>query len=319
MKIKDLQLNQSYTVPLVVVSAVAKETRAKKPYLFLELTDGTDTINGNYWDWLGKDIPVTNDILDVSCTLTEWNGNRQLTIKGLTRNTEKQVTDFMPESDIDISSIYKDAYTLASTINNDTLRNIVLSILKELRLKWVTVPGARKIHHNYVGGTLVHSYNVAKLALAMAENTKGANSDICIAGGLLHDLGKLFTYKINGVAIDITSEGNLYDHLFIGAEFVGNFAEEHIDADDINNYRLLQVLRHIILSHHGKREYGAIVEPACIEAYIVYFADNLDATCEQIRMAAVENEKWTKPIYTLGNRCVLSPEYISYIATVQDE
>jgi 3'-5' exoribonuclease len=289
---------------------MAKETRAKKPYLTLELTDGTDSITGNYWDWLGKDIPAVNDILNVNCVVSEWNGTKQLTIKGLTRNTEKTLMDFSPETDISIATVYKDAYTLASTICNDTLRTLTLAILEELRMAWATVPGAKKVHHNYAGGTLVHSYSVAKIAAAIAENVDGADYDLVVAGALLHDVGKLFTYELNGLSIDLTTDGNLYDHTFIGAEFVGNFAESHVNTDDASTYRVVRLLRHIILSHHGRKEYGAVVEPACIEAYIVHFADYIDATSEQIRKATVDNEMWTKQIYTLGGRACLSPAYV---------
>ena len=197
-------------------------------------------------------------------------------------------------------------------VKDDTLREIALAVLQELQELWITVPGAKQVHHAYVGGTLVHSYSVAKLAGAMA-NAVGANWDLAVVGGMLHDIGKLFTYKVNGVSIDMTSNGMLYEHIFMGAEFIGNFAETHVDVEDPYVYAKVRLLRHIILSHHGDLEYGSPVTPQCIEAYIVHHADNLDATVEQIRAAGEKagESRWSDRIYTLNNRPHLTPLYVN--------
>lgn len=312
MRINELELNKICDITLVVKSATARETRAKKPYLAVEFFDGKDTINGNYWDWTSGNIPAVNAIVDVRAQVTEWQGTKQLNIKSMVLNTTKVLADFIPSSDVDISSTYKDAFSLMSEVKDDTLREIALAVLQELQELWITVPGAKQVHHAYVGGTLVHSYSVAKLAGAMA-NVVGANWDLAVVGGMLHDIGKLFTYKVNGVSIDMTSNGMLYEHIFMGAEFIGNFAETHVDVEDPYVYAKVRLLRHIILSHHGGLEYGSPVTPQCIEAYIVHHADNLDATIEQIRTAGEKagESRWSDRIYTLNNRPHLTPLYVN--------
>ena len=98
--------------------------------------------------------------------------------------------------------------------------------------------------------------------------------------------------------------GRLYEHIFIGAEFVGNFAESHVDVEEPYVYKKVMLLRHIILSHHLSLEYGSPITPQCIEAYIVHHADALDATHEQLRVAskkAPEDSAWTDKLWTLGN------------------
>lgn len=312
MRINELELNKICDITLVVKSATARETRAKKPYLAVEFFDGKDTINGNYWDWTSGNIPAVNAIVDVRAQVTEWQGTKQLNIKSMVLNTTKVLADFIPSSDVDISSTYKDAFSLMSEVKDDTLREIALAVLQELQELWITVPGAKQVHHAYVGGTLVHSYSVAKLAGAMA-NAVSANWDLAVVGGMLHDIGKLFTYKVNGVSIDMTSNGMLYEHIFMGAEFIGNFAETHVDVEDPYVYAKVRLLRHIILSHHGGLEYGSPVTPQCIEAYIVHHADNLDATIEQIRTAGEKagESRWSDRIYTLNNRPHLTPLYVN--------
>lgn len=314
MKIKELQTNDLVDITLVVVSAVARETKSKKPYLAMELYDGTDRINANYWDWAGKNIPPVNAILDINAQVTEWQGIKQLNVKMMKTCTTRTIADFMPTSDYDVANTYKSAYTLLSDVEDDTLRTLALAILEELREYWITVPGAVSVHHNFVGGTLVHSYMVALKAKAMAQVTAGANVDIATVGGFLHDIGKLFTYRVNGVNIDMTANGKLYEHIFMGAEFVGNFAESHVDVEDPYIYGKVRMLRHIILSHHGKLEYGSPVTPQCIEAYIVHYADALDATSEQLRVAsngAPSGSIWTDRLWPLNNKQHLTYSYTS--------
>lgn len=309
-KIKDLVMSSLTDITLVVMSATARETKAKKPYLHLELYDGTDTIQGNYWDWTSGKVPEKNSILDVRAQVTEYMGAKQLNIKSLKLNTERHISEFVPKNGLDISSIYKEAYACALNVKDDFLRNLTLGILEHLSHRWLKIPGAKGVHHAFVGGTLVHSLSVARIACAISKQIPDSNDDLCFVGGLLHDLGKLFTYTLNGITTDMTDEGMLFDHTFIGAEFVGNFAEEA--GISFEDERKLQLLRHIILSHHGKLEYGAAVPPMCIEAHIVNSADGVDASTQQIieHSNKLDNAMWTDRIYTLGNRPQLTTQYV---------
>ena len=314
MKIRELEVNQIVTITLVVKSASARETKAKKPYLQLEFFDGVDTISGNYWDWGGTNIPQANAVLDVKAQVTEWQGAKQLNVKGMTTNTEVPLSDFAPSSGIDANEVYSNAYALITEVKDDFLRSITLAVLEELHDKWLTVPGAKGVHHAYAAGTLIHSYSVACIAKAIAEHTPGANVDLCTVGGILHDIGKLYTYKLNGVAIDMTDEGMMYDHIFMGAEFIGNYADNHYMMDETCMLKL-EMLRHIILAHHGRLEYGSVTVPLSIEAHIVYHADAIDAAAEQVRSqsAKVGNVKWTDRIWPLENRQHLTTQYVAEV------
>lgn len=314
MKIRELEVNQIVTITLVVKSASARETKAKKPYLQLDFFDGVDTISGNYWDWGGTNIPQANAVLDVKAQVTEWQGAKQLNVKGMTTNTEVPLSDFAPSSGIDANEVYSNAYALITEVKDDFLRSITLAVLEELHDKWLTVPGAKGVHHAYTAGTLIHSYSVACIAKAIAEHTPGANVDLCTVGGMLHDIGKLYTYRLNGVAIDMTDEGMMYDHIFMGAEFIGNYADNHYMMDETCMLKL-EMLRHIILAHHGRLEYGSVTVPLSIEAHIVYHADAIDAAAEQVRSqsAKVDNVKWTDRIWPLENRPHLTTQYVAEV------
>ena len=312
MKINEFVVGSMIEADLVVKSAVAKETKAKKPYLSVEFFDGQESISGNYWDWTSGNIPPVNAILTVKAQVTEWQGTKQLNIKSLVACTNRDISEFMPKSAFDIDFIYSAAKQLMLTVEDETLRTIALKALEDLEQLWRLVPGAVSIHHNFVGGTLVHSFNVACLASALAANMDQVNRDLAVVGGMLHDIGKLYTYKIDGVNIDRTANGKLYEHIFMGAEFIGNFAEAHVNIDDPYVYGKVRLLRHIILAHHGSLEFGSPVTPQCIEAYIVHHADALDAAHEQLRVASGKSaatSNWTDKVWGLNNRPHLTMNY----------
>lgn len=315
LKIRDLEVNQNVVLTCIVKTATARETKAKKPYLNIEFYDGTDTISGNYWDWTSGNIPAVNTIVDVTAQVTEWQGAKQLNVKKLVVNTERHLSEFMPTSGFDIAEIYKDAYALMLDVNDDTLRHIAVNILEILQERWLKIPGAVGVHHAYVGGTLVHSLSVARIAKAIAHTIPSANEDLCVVGGMLHDIGKLFTYEIDGISIVMSDEGNLFDHTFIGARFVSNFAETcpGIDLSVPTTEYKIALLTHIILAHHGKLEYGAAVPPLSVEATIVSHADGVDASTQQIieQSRKLDSVVWTDRIYTLSNKKHLTTQFVS--------
>jgi 3'-5' exoribonuclease len=327
MKISELGTG-TQIITLVVMNATARKTKAQKDYLVIEFFDGIDSINGNYWDWQGKVMPEKNTILDVSCQLTEWQGTKQLNVKGMTVNKVEHISTFMPASNNSVGEVYKEAYSLASDIKNYTLRSLAIAALEQWQHDWLMVPGAKTIHHNYVGGTLIHSVSIAKLAKAMAQLVPGANEDLCVAGGLLHDIGKLQAYKLSGVTIDMTHIGMLMDHSSLGIEMITNVSTLVPNCDQ----NASNLLKHIIISHHGIMEHGASVTPVCIEAYIVHHADALDAEAEQIR-AMCKNDTgaaWTDRVWALNNKPHLTPRYINevldcevdhyvYVETLEDQ
>lgn len=310
IKIDDLVIGSKCNVPLVVKTVTAKETKTGKPYLFFELYDGTEAIVGNYWDWNGNVKPEKNTILNVVGKVDVWMGKKQININALTTNTDLELAEFMPASEHDLGEAYKFAYSFLSSVTNDTLRSIALGLLEDEQALWITVPGAKTVHHAYVGGTLVHSLSVASIAKSIAENVPGANIDLCMVGGFLHDFGKLFTYSINGVSIEMTDTSRLLEHSFLGAYRIGNWATTNINLDGDSRVTL-EMLLHIILSHHGRPEYGAAVSPLSIEAHIVSHADGIDAKAEQIRDASKGVEGvWTEKIWSINNHTHLATGFV---------
>lgn len=315
-KIKDLQVGTTVVIPLVIHNQTKRTTKNKKTYLDITLFDGLQEINGKVWSYPdNKALMPTGTVYNVEATVGEWQGNKQLSIAHMKINYDLKVTDFLPSSGLDIDATYKAALTLCDSIHDTTLHDLTKAIYTNLDCLWATVPAARSIHHAYVGGTLIHCYHVGSIANAIAKQIPQANIDLCTSGGLLHDVGKLFSYAFKGSEITFTNEGQLLEHVFLGAEFVDNYADNNKFTTTPQNEAKIELLKHIILSHHGSLEFGSPVPPMSIEAVIVSAADHIDASTEMIIEAAEQpaDSTWTKRIFGMNNRPAILPEYTKNI------
>jgi len=170
-----------------------------------------------------------------------------------------------------------------------------------------TWPAAVYLHHAYVSGLLEHSLAVTSSALNIARNYLGAlhiDVDVVIAGALLHDLGKLESYRLSP-APEMTVEGNVIDHIVLGYHRFMTLADEYLGKDvadaeganvkktNVPSERQVLAIGHILVSHHGTREFGSPVLPSTPEALIVSVADELDFKlfCWKEQTSLLEGEK----------------------------
>jgi len=145
-------------------------------------------------------------------------------------------------------------------------------------------PAAKRYHHAYIGGLLEHSVDVAELASAIAKTVPGADIDKVIAGALLHDIGKIAEIS-SEIGFAYTISGHLVGHITLGALMIESVARQ---VEDLPAEYLQEIL-HIVLSHHGSREKGSPVGCATREAFVVHYADELNAVLQQFVQPAETN------------------------------
>ena len=306
MRIKDLAIGDKTTIDLLVLSSSIKLTTNKTPYLDLTLSDGTDQISAKRWDWDIPSKPEVGTVVTINADVTEWAGRKQLTISSISRST-KGPEEFAPKGDFDIDDYKAKLDTLLLSIENATLNNLVTKIFIDYLEQWKTTPGATGVHHAYLAGTFQHSVDTAMIAKAIATNIDGCNIDLCVAGALLHDVGKLFVYELDGSVINYTEYGHLLEHIIGGIMILDKYRTEE-------NSELITLLQHIIAAHHGKLEFGSPVTPKFLEAWIVSYADDIDAKANIIqRINKGCNDKFTEKEWTLNNSAMLSQRYIEEV------
>jgi 3'-5' exoribonuclease len=195
-----------------------------------------------------------------------------------------------------------DLRELLSTVQNPHLRLLLGSIFGESSQTWTSyrdAPAAKRYHQAYRHGLLEHSLSVAQAVSAISATFPGIDRDIAVTGALLHDIGKLEAYEVQGGAISMSDHGRLYGEIPIGYYLVRR-AIERIEGFPAE---LSQAVLHIILSHHGSLEHGSPVVPCTREATLVHMIDNLGGrlgSFDRIEKELPAGEEWSGYDRALG-------------------
>ncbi len=291
----------------LLVKASNKKTSSKgDDYLDMTLGDKSGEINAKLWSYnpaLSGEY-AAGDIVKVRGTVNQYNGTDQLRIERIRHITPADEVD---ESMLVASAVYSgeqmfdELYSIAEAFRDDDLKAIVISLLEENKDKLLAWPAAFKLHHAIRGGLLLHTLSIVRLAQSVARIYPFIDSDLLIAGAILHDIAKTTEYEItpSGLASGYTVKGNLIGHLAEGAIMIQKTAEKlGIKSESV------MLLQHMVLSHHGKPEHGAAVAPAFIEAELLSQLDMLDATMYEMQEATmnVENGEFTGRLWSMDNR-----------------
>lgn len=254
------------------------KSRAGKSYLSLLLQDKTGTIDAKVWE-LNNNIQSfeENDFIKIDGTVLTYQNDLQLNIRKIRRSTEGEYDpmDYIPATEKDVNSLFDKVTELINSLSDPYLKKLGENIFinnPEISEAFKKHSAAKSMHHNYMGGLIEHTLNVAEICDFMARRYKHVNRDLTVISGLLHDIGKikeLSPFPNN----DYTDEGQLIGHIVMGAEFVGREAEK-IEGFPVE---LKNLLKHCILSHHGEYEYGSPKKPKIMEAFILHAADDTDA------------------------------------------
>lgn len=260
-------------------------------YINIILTDRTGKLDCKRWSATDQDIQVltSGKVIKLFGLLVKYRNSLQLKVLDY---QELDQNEYKPEEFVDGSrkttdQLKEEFNDLVVQIKDKEIKNLILTCYKEHEDKLFAYPAAMSLHHSYRGGLMYHMISVCNLALNIAKNYQylPINLDYVIAGSLLHDIGK--TIELSGSeATTYTIAGNLLGHISIGFALVMevgkrlNLTQEKLD-----------VIGHIILSHHGKLEFGSPVLCSTIEAIIVHYADEIDSKMEIL----VEPLKQSKP------------------------
>ena len=280
--INDENVNKEATVRGLIKRCDISIASNNQKYLTITLTDKTGKLDCRKWQATKEDIDnvLAGKMVDLTGTLIKYKNSYQfkVTSYNFLNLNEIQIDDYIDSSRTSLSHMESELKTLIEKIRNKKIKELVETLIIKHKNKYFTYPAAMSVHHSYKGGLLYHSISVCKLSLLMASNYDylPINKDYLIAGSLLHDIGK--TIELSGYeATQYTIQGNLLGHISLGFNIVMeegrklNLSEEQ-----------LSVLGHIILSHHGKLEYGSPVLCSTIESIIVHYSDEVDSKMEML-------------------------------------
>ncbi len=194
------------------------------------------------------------------------------------KQDEYKLSRFLFETNQDINEMFDYISLNIEKIQNSFIKKLLFHFFKddEFTDKFKESPAAMYMHHGCIGGLLEHTWGVVKICETTMEIHPSLNRDLLIAGAILHDIGKINEFKTTS-NIKITEEGMLVSHVFIGAEMVSKA------IDKIKEFpkNLKNKILHMMLSHHGELEYGALKRPQFPEAAAIYYADLMDSQVTQ--------------------------------------
>lgn len=268
--------------------AVGKNGR---PFMGLQLGDATGTMDSRVWDRV-EDLArefETGDVLKIKGQIQLFQNRKQLIVHKLERVDPSSVNfdEFIPKASHNVEDMMAELTKLVRTMKNDNLRQLVVDTLEdpEIRPYLMRAPAAKTIHHAWVGGLLEHILSISKIMDFMGTHYPFLNRDLLLFGGIFHDIGKIWelSYENN---ILYTDRGRLIGHIQIACELIDKKASKILGF----NEELRDICKHIILSHHGKLEYGSPKRPKFLEALVVAMVDDFDSKVSTVK-TLVDNEK----------------------------
>lgn len=308
-KIKDLREKDRMTLPLLVKSCVKGVTTKGSPYLNLQLQDNTGLIDGKLWDAGQTDMEQAKagHVQEVSFEVLEYNHNLQLRVNYI-RDLDQDTVDwsqYVMASAISQDELKAKYKGYVDSISNQNYKKLVQAMLDRCSARFFRYPAASRIHHNYMGGLAEHTLGMAALAEDVAGLYPNLDRDLLISGVLIHDMGK--TAELGGlISSEYTEEGKLIGHISICH---GWLMEEAVKLG-LQDTEEAILLRHMVLSHHGKHEFGSPVLPEIPEAEALFLIDNMDARMNTLRQTLknVKPGSWSQKVFALDNRQFYKPK-----------
>ena len=303
VKIKDLKEKDHLKTNLMLKSCTKGTTSKGSPYLNLVFQDNTGSIDGKLWDAKVQDEAnaVQGHVVEVQFEVLEYNRNLQLRVNRILDLDQSTIdlSEYIISSTMSRSESESMFAELLASLKNENLRILVSGMLDKVGDSYFKYPAASRIHHSYMGGLAEHSLGMVRLAEQVAELYPLLNRDLLIAGAMIHDMGK--TAELGGmISSEYTDQGRLLGHISIAQAWLAEVAEEKGIADSEEAV----LLRHMVLSHHGKYEFGSPVLPEIPEAEALSLIDNLDARMNTLTgiLEGVKPGQWTQRIFSMENR-----------------
>jgi 3'-5' exoribonuclease len=259
----------------------------------LRVADKTGVIDVKFWGGDNKERVkrilesfTTGDVIQIRHGMVEiYEDKPQISINetsgGIRRCGPKEydIGDFIPSLEQDrIQELLDILQQEINELKNEQLQHLLHAFFDEPEFveAFSRSPSAITHHHNYVGGNLEHTIGVIRLCKNICEMYQGIDRELVIAGAILHDVGKLKEYKTTA-SIDKTAEGNFIGHIVVGDRWVRQTIEQLRQQGESFDENLEMYLSHLILSHHGKYEYGSPRMPKIVEACVLHQADMMDS------------------------------------------
>ncbi|WP_121609686.1 3'-5' exoribonuclease YhaM [Mesobacillus foraminis] len=306
--ILDYEVGEQVEKFLLIKNATKGIASNGKPFLTLILQDQSGDIEAKLWDVSDGDENTysAEKIVKIMGDIQNYRGRTQLKLRQIRPAGPAdpvKLADFLETAPIEKDEMMSKITQYIFDMKNPNIQRITRHLLKKHQQAFFEYPAATKNHHEFVSGLAYHVVSMLDLAKAICSLYPSLDKDLLYAGVILHDLGKV--HELSGpVAASYTIEGNLLGHISIMVNEIGKAAEElGISGEEV------VILQHMVLSHHGKAEWGSPKPPLIKEAEILHYIDNLDAKMNMLDrvLSRVKPGEFTERAFALDNRSFYKP------------
>ncbi len=256
-----------------------KQVRSKKDggqYLALTLGDKTGQMETRMWEMSEAGPFEQGDVVKVRAQVCRYKEALQMNIDRLrsAMPAEYEPGDFVAQTVFDIDKLWAELNGYVESFTDSDLKRLMRAFFDdpEIAAALKQAPAAKSLHHAWIGGLLEHIVSLLGICEVTAKHYPEIHRDLLMTGAMLHDIGKLEELKW-GTSFEYTLEGSLVGHITMGISMVEHKLAGLADFPE----RLRVLITHIILSHHGKYEFGSPKLPMIPEAVLLNFLDDMDA------------------------------------------
>jgi len=296
--VRELKPNEIATAIFLVHTKEIRQKRTGEPYLSLLLADRSGEVDAKMWDNVTEvmDTFDRDDFVKVKGLFQLYNNRPQFTVHKLriVAETEIDFADFFPASARDPEEMFAELRAIVAGVKNPHLRGLLDAFLDdpEIAARYKAAPAAKTIHHAFLGGLLEHVLSLCGLAKLTAGHYPSVDLDLLIVGAVLHDIGKIHELSYErGFAY--TTEGQLIGHISIAMRMIADKLRGLPDFP----VELRNLVEHLVLSHHGKLEFGSPKVPVFPEALLLHYLDDMDSKMECMR-ALIEKDPQAEGLFT---------------------
>ena len=295
-----------------VTTTQLRNRKTGEPYLLMTLSDRTGTIPAKMWDSTDDARALREgDLVKVQGRLGEYQGRTEITIEKIrkAKEGETDIGDFLPMTKCDVPTLWEELTANVADVKSAEIRELLQIVIHEPAIAALMkkAPAAKAHHHAFIGGLLEHIVSLCRFADAAAKLYPWLNRDLLIAAAVLHDIGKIYELTWT-TTFAYTDRGKLVGHISIGVQILRAAADRVSAISD----ETISILEHLVLSHHGKMEWGSAVEPACAEAVLFHFLDNADARLAAIKDYIDQHDArlWTEKVPAIGKAVLDTTTYL---------
>lgn len=303
----------------VISNISINKTKTGSDFLSATLSDQSGSLELKAWDYSGELSPADNgSIVKVRGTVGKYREKLQLVadrqggstnLRLLSENDDISDLDILPIAPVDLKESYEYVLKSINSMRDPDYKRLCIELLRVHANDFAKIPAGKSVHHEFIGGLLMHSSNMMKIAEFLADfYSDFINKDLLMAAALLHDISKIREFELSptGLVTKYSTEGMLLGHLYMGAQEVAAMSEKlGIDREKS------MLLEHLILSHHGEPEHGAAVLPQTAEAELLSMIDLIDSRMEICRSALLgtESMSFSDKIYGLDYRKIYKHDF----------